>query len=188
MYIDPKDGSLLFSGGATSSETRGIITRDANMAGVFTDGADETMIADNSASKNIEKCKEAKASDSLACSLSENLKLYTKMSDKRGELIDANSKRNASLIEVAALTPTTIVFPTKELSEKLPIEDQGLFAEGGMLKINTDALFRARIEAINNHRKSMSKLLATKSALSATSKYPDVSKEEAKKITAGNLP
>lgn len=188
LLVNPSDGSILFSGGSNTEETRGIIVRDANMKGLFADGNDETMVSDSSAYQNIEKCKEEKASSSLECSLGENMKIYNKYSDEKSKLIDANSEKTIALIEVASMKDKTIAFPTQELTNKLPLRYRSTMVEGGDKKINTDALFRARMTAIASQRKSMLKLMAVKSALNATSKYPDISKKEAKKITAGVLP
>ena len=187
-YVDPASGSIVFSGGATTAETNRIITRDASYSGIFSDGTDETFVSDISSQLNPGACKKSSASKSVACALGENMKLYGKTSDERDKLIDVETQRNTTLMEVAATPEKTLIFPTKEFSDRMSLDKQMRMTEYSNYVLASDALFRARAAAINNHRKAMSKFMVVKSALNATSKYPSLSQTEAKNTTAGDLP
>lgn len=186
---NPITGKIDFGGGATTLETKEKIAKNAlETGGLFSDGLEEQWSSSISSSQEKNDCIKSTAEASMQCDLKKNAQMYDTIAKERDGLIDKETDRTGTNIDLATMEEGMILSPSEEAKQKMPLNRHMPYHALSEDTIRLHAHLRGKLGAINQHRKAMSDLVMFGKTVGSSTTYPSVGIINAQKVDPGVLP
>ncbi|MBD3822921.1 MAG: hypothetical protein IE916_00230 [Epsilonproteobacteria bacterium] len=181
-------GEMGFMGGKDTVETEKKIV-EAALAQNYPDADEQSQGYSTVAStEEKEDCKKDSTLSSMSCDFKSSLNLNSQRSKNSKEGYDRELNAKSATLKLATTESKSVFLISDEVKNDLPPDMREKYIQISTIEESAKTETYASMLAINNLRKDMSEILATKEAITSVSRYESVSRSETDAIQTEVLP